>query len=144
MSTLRPLAVIGIMIGAMVAFANAHAQTMLTGKAAVDADWTKDAPGVRHKITLEDLPPPYATKSVTNDARVIARPAGAQLQVPSGFKVEEYASGFRNPRYLVTAPNGDIFVAESSEDTIKILRDGAGSRPEIGRASCRERVFAVV
>ena len=62
----------------------------------------------------------------------MARPAGSQLKVPPGFKIEEFAAGFKNPRYLLTAPNGDIFVAESSEDTIKILRDSHGNgRPDI-------------
>ena len=101
-------------------------ETMLSGKAAVDADWTKDAPGVRHKITVADLPQPYATESVTNDAKVVDRPAGAQLAVPPGFKVEQYAAGFENPRYLVTAPNGDIFVTESRGNEIKVLRDSDG------------------
>src|SRR5436190_18610560 len=77
----------------------------ISGQAAITADWTKDAPGVRHKYTVDDLPAPFATESVTNDARVVARPAGAQPQVPPGFKIEEYATGFRNPRYLLTAPN---------------------------------------
>jgi glucose/arabinose dehydrogenase len=102
----------------------------LTGEAATTADWTKDAPGVRHKIILNDLPPPYQTESVYNDARIIARPAGAQLRVPAGFKIEQYAAGFRNPRYLLTAPNGDIFVTESSGDTIKVLRDIDGGKPD--------------
>ncbi|HWM23580.1 MAG TPA: PQQ-dependent sugar dehydrogenase, partial [Chthoniobacterales bacterium] len=98
----------------------------LTGEAAVAADWTQDTPGVRHKITPDDLPPPYQTKSVNNDARVVARPAGAQLRVPAGFKIEQYASGFRNPRYLLTAPNGDIFVTDSGAEIIKVLRDTDG------------------
>ncbi len=110
---------------------SAVAQATLTGPAAVAADWTKDAPGFRHKLTVEDLPPPYATESATNDARVVPRPAGAQLKVPPGFKIEEYASGFRNPRYLLTAPNGDIFVTESRANTIKVLRDANGDgQPE--------------
>src|SRR5215212_7117756 len=82
------------------------AETILSGKAAVDADWTADAPGVRHKLTVEDLPPPYQTESVTNDASVVDRPPGAQPKVPNGFKIEQYAAGFKNPRYLLTAPNG--------------------------------------
>ncbi len=102
MNTRHPLSVvIPAFLGLRVTFASARAQTTLTGKAAVDADWTKDAPGVRHKITIEDLPAPYATKSVNNDSRVVARPAGAQLHVPAGFKIEEYAAGFKNPRYLL-------------------------------------------
>ncbi|MDQ3120470.1 MAG: PQQ-dependent sugar dehydrogenase [Verrucomicrobiota bacterium] len=108
------------------------AQTTISGKAAIDADWTQDAPGVRHRITPADLPPPYQTESVTNDARVVPRPADAQLKVPPGFKVEQFASGFRDPRYLVTAPNGDIFVSESRADMIKVLRDADGDgKPEI-------------
>src|SRR3954464_8668220 len=97
----------------LVALNTAPAQTTLSGKAAVEADWTKDAPGVRHRITLEDIPAPYATQSVTNDARIADLPTNPQLRVPDGFKVEQFASGFENPRYLCTAPNGDIFVSES-------------------------------
>lgn len=98
----------------------------ISGQAAVNADWTQDAPGVLHKITLADLPSPYQTESVNNDARVVARPAGAQLRVPSGFKIEQYAADFRGPRYLLTAPNGDIFVTESRANMIKVLRDTDG------------------
>lgn len=102
------------------------AQRVLTGKAAVEADWTKDAPGVRHKITIHDLPAPYATESVNNGPNKVERPDGAQLQVPAGFRIEQYAAGLRNPRYLLTAPNGDIFVTESRADMIKVLRDTDG------------------
>jgi glucose/arabinose dehydrogenase len=49
-------------------------------------------------------------------------PDGAWPQVPEGFKVELYASGFDNPRLIRTAPNGDVFVAESRTGNIKILR----------------------
>jgi glucose/arabinose dehydrogenase len=94
--------------------------------APVNADWHQDAPGVRHKVTLADLPPPYATKSASNGPREVNRPAGAQLRVPAGFKIEEYASGFSYPRYLLTAPNGDLFVTESNENSVKVLRDTNG------------------
>src|SRR3954447_13981113 len=102
------------------------AQTFIPAKAAIEADGTKDAPGVRHQITPDDLPPPYATGSVTNDARIVDPPRNPQLHVPPGFKIEQYASGFENPRYLCTAPNGDIFVSESEENEIKVLRDSDG------------------
>lgn len=101
----------------------------LTGKSAVAADWRQDAPGVRHKITMDDLPQPYATKSANNGPRVVRRPAGAQLRVLPGFKIEEYASGFSNPRFLLSAPNGDIFVTESDTNSIKVLRDRGGNAP---------------
>jgi glucose/arabinose dehydrogenase len=111
----------------------------ISGKAAVDADWKSDAPGVRHKITLDDLPPPYATESVTNDADLVTQPQGAQPQVPPGFKIEQYASGFRDPRYLLAAPNGDIFVTESRADTIKVLRDTDGDgKPDVTETFARD------
>ncbi|HEX4641212.1 MAG TPA: hypothetical protein VH252_07480, partial [Chthoniobacterales bacterium] len=100
--------------------------------APVNADWTKDAPGVRHKFTVEDLPQPYATKSVDNGPREVRRPAGAEPRVPRGFKVEQYATGFSYPRYLLAAPNGDLFVTESYENSIKVLRDSNGDgKPDL-------------
>jgi glucose/arabinose dehydrogenase len=125
----RPSPAIGctvLLVGLAIAVGEAHAQTTLRGKAAVDADWTKDAPGVRHRITVDDLPPPFATESADNEPNVIRPPAGAQPQVPPGFKIEQFASGLRDPRYLLTAPNGDIFVTESRADRIKVLRDTDG------------------
>ncbi|HEY1583281.1 MAG TPA: hypothetical protein VGF73_09315 [Chthoniobacterales bacterium] len=97
-------------------------EKLLTGRAAM-GDWTGDAPGVRRKITVADLPPPNDTRSADNGPRLVRRPPGAQLRVPPGFRIEEYASGFRDPRVLLTAPNGDIFVVESRADQIKVLRD---------------------
>jgi glucose/arabinose dehydrogenase len=100
--------------------------------APVTTDWHQDAPGVRHKFTVEDLPTPYATESASNSPRVVRRPAGAEPHVPPGFKIEEYASGFSYPRYLLAAPNGDIFVTESREAGIKVLRDSNGDgKPDL-------------
>src|SRR5688572_29875564 len=55
---------------------------VLTGAAAL-GDWTTDAPGVRRKITVADMPAPYATPNVDNGPRVIPRPQGAAPQVPA-------------------------------------------------------------
>ncbi|MEO5753760.1 MAG: sorbosone dehydrogenase family protein [Chthoniobacterales bacterium] len=98
---------------------------LLTGSAAM-GDWVGDAPGTRRKITVADLPPPNETRSASNGPTVVSRPAGAQLHVPAGFKIEEYASGFRDPRVLLAAPNGDIFVSESRADQVKVVRDKDG------------------
>ena len=98
---------------------------LLTGQAAM-SDWTGDAPGVRRKITVADLSPPNANRSASNSPTVVSRPRGAQLQVPAGFQIEEYAADFRDPRVLLTAPNGDIFVSESRADQIKVVRDKDG------------------
>jgi len=107
-----------------------HAK-LLTGKAAM-GDWTSDAPGVRRKITVEDLPAPSSNVLAINLPHVVGRPGDAQLQVPPGFKVDLYASGFRDPRFLLAAPNGDIFVSESRRNQIKVLRDTKGSgKPDV-------------
>ena len=100
-------------------------------------DWTTDAPGVRRKILAGDLPKPYATTSVDNGAQMVRRPEGAWPKVPAGFKVEEYITGLNNPREIVTAPNGDLFIAESGPGRIRILR----GRTANGKAATNE-VFA--
>jgi hypothetical protein len=47
----------------------AESGTVLTGKAAM-GDWTKDAPGVRRKITVQDLPPASSNALAINLPRV--------------------------------------------------------------------------
>ncbi len=104
--------------------------TVLTGEAAL-GDWSTDAPGVRRHLTVADLPAPHDTPSVDNGPRMVQKPEDAWPKAPAGFKVERFAEGLSNPRKIVTAPNGDLFVAESGANRIKILRasDGA-SKPE--------------
>jgi glucose/arabinose dehydrogenase len=110
--------------------AAAESGTVLTGKAAM-GDWTKDAPGVRRKITVQDLPPPSSNALAINLPRVARRPTDARLRVPPGFKIDLYADGFRDPRFLLAAPNGDIFVVESRANQIRVLRDTKkSSRPD--------------
>lgn len=95
-------------------------------------DWTTDAPGVRRKITLDELPAQYATPSVDNGPRMVPRPEGAMPQVPAGFQVEAYATGLDNPRYIQTAPNGDIFVVESRPERVLVLHPSSGSgKPQV-------------
>jgi glucose/arabinose dehydrogenase len=86
------------------------------------ADYRNERPGAVHHIRVRDLPPPHASASVDNGSRVIDRPASAWPQAPAGFKVELYAEKLSNPRFIRTAPNGDIFVAESKADQIRVLR----------------------
>jgi hypothetical protein len=43
-----------------------------------------------------------------------------------------YATGFRDPRFLLSAPNGDIFVVESRGNQINVLRDTNGDgKPDV-------------
>ena len=72
---------------ALGAATSAGAGTVLTGEAAM-GDWTSDQPGVRRKITVQDLPQPSSNILAINRARVVDRPANAQPRVPPGFKVE--------------------------------------------------------
>lgn len=85
-------------------------------------DFRYEVPGMIHKITVNDLPPPFASKSSSNGPDVVARPAGAMPVALPGFKVNLYAEGLDTPRAIRTAPNGDIFVAESGGDQIRIYR----------------------
>jgi glucose/arabinose dehydrogenase len=98
----------------------------LPDRSGLSGDWTTDAPGVRRKITPADLPAPFDTPSVDNGPRGVPRPEGALPKAPAGFTVNLFADGLRNPRVLVTAPNGDVFVAESRANRVRVLRDADG------------------
>ncbi len=100
-------------------------KTVLTGKAAF-TDYTTEKPGVRRHLTVADLPEPNPSESVDNGARVVPRPEGAWPQAPAGFKVTLYAEGFKEPRLIRTAPNGDLFIADSHGDKLWVLR-GVGA-----------------
>ena len=96
-----------------------HAQAQ---KSVIFADFRAEAPGIVHKITVADLPAPYATTSIDNGPNLVARPKDAWPQAPSGFKVDLYAEGLNNPREIRAAPNGDVFLAESEPGNIKVFR----------------------
>jgi len=94
-------------------------------------DFRYEKPGALHQITVNDLPRPYATKSSWNGPKMVGRPDNVRPLAPAGFKVELYASGFDNPRTLRTAPNGDIFLAESDPGRIRVFRGlTADGKPE--------------
>ena len=93
---------------------------VLTG-AAVFGDWTTEAPGVSRLIKPGDLPAPYATPSIDRGAKIVPQPEGAWPKVPEGFVVEKFATGLDNPREIIKAPNGDLFIAESGPGRIRIL-----------------------
>jgi len=120
-------------------------QPLLTGHAAF-TDWNQQAPGIRHKITLADLPEPNPAEAVNNTAHVIPRPDDAWPTAPPGFKVTLYAGGdtkpmqradnkevmklsggtFTEPRLIRTAPNGDLFLSDSGAGIVYVLR-GTGA-----------------
>lgn len=59
------------------------------------------------------LPAPYHTPSASNAPRVIERPDGARLQVPAGFDIQPFASGFERPRYMIYGPSGEILLSDA-------------------------------
>ena len=103
-------------------------QTGATASAAANSgdgpftDYRGEVPGKIHKITPGDLPKPYATAAVENGPHVVNRPANAWPQAPAGFKVDLFAGGLDNPRLIRTAPNGDLFLAESDAGRILVFR----------------------
>jgi len=118
-----------------------HAQQVLTGNAAF-TDWSQQHPGVRHHLTVGDLPAPNPAEAVNNTAHIVVKPSGAIPIAPQGFTVTLYASGdaapmqradnkeymrlsggtFTMPRFIIAAPNGDLFLADSGAGTIFVLR----------------------
>lgn len=101
------------------------------GKAAY-GDWRSDAPGIRRHFMAWDLPAPYSSPSTANGVAVVSKPPSGQLRVPPGFEVKLFASGLDQPRLIRVAPNGDIFIAETSAGRIRILRP-ADNGAEVGR-----------
>src|SRR5271170_63572 len=143
MTAVRPLALATLTLfslgTSLLAADGPPAQPTLTGKAAF-TDYSQEAPGVRRKVTVADLPAPYATTSVDNGPKLVPKPADAWPKAPAGFKVEQYATGLDDPRLIRFAPNGDLFVAESEVDrkpdsgSIKVFRgvDASGKPKEVG------------
>lgn len=131
-----PLVVAGCARGGSGATEGAQPQHVLTGSAAF-VSATRPAPGTFRRITPEDLPAPYATKSVSTVSRIVPRPSGMLPHAPPGFEVQLYASGLDQPRIIRVAPNGDVFVMETRAGRIRVLR-GVDS---VGRAA-RSSTFA--
>ena len=145
LSLITLLAVAAATLGTPTLKAHAQGKT-LTGQAAF-TDWNQQQPGVRHKITVADLPAPNPEESVDNGPQVVPRPANAWPVAPAGFKVTLYAGGdstpmqraenrrethlaaagtFVMPRLIRTAPNGDLFLSDSQAGIVFVLR-GTGA-----------------
>jgi glucose/arabinose dehydrogenase len=75
------------------------------------------------QIRVADLPKPFASESASKPPQEIDRPAKPTFQVPAGFTVNAFATGLSQPRWLHVGPNGDIFLAESHDNRIRLLRD---------------------
>ncbi|HEY2628109.1 MAG TPA: hypothetical protein VGI57_03240, partial [Usitatibacter sp.] len=118
---------------ALLACTGAQAQNVLQGSEAF-GDWKSDKPGVRRYISPRDQP--GVTPMTTASTKVVDKPADASPRVPEGFSVESFATGFKEPRAMRVAPNGDLFIADSKANEIVVYRVGAN-----GKAGAHE-VFA--
>src|ERR1044071_1785115 len=65
-------------------------------------------------LQAQNLPEPFATKSVTNHPDVIGWVEGKMPIAPAGFTVKKFADGFKSPRWIYQEPNGDLFISEAS------------------------------
>jgi glucose/arabinose dehydrogenase len=106
---------------------------VLTGQAAF-TDALHESPGIRRHLTVADLPAPAPEQSVDNGPTLVPRPENAWPIAPRGFKVDLYAAGLDNPRLIRTAPNGDLFLAESETGKIKVFR-GVGADGKAAQVS---------
>jgi glucose/arabinose dehydrogenase len=78
------------------------------------------------RLTVDDLPEPYASESARQSPDVVDPPANARLRVPRGFVVQLFADGIENARWLAQAPDGRVLVSQAREDRITVLEDADG------------------
>lgn len=90
---------------------------------------------LRHyDVRASSLPAPNTSPDADNGPNVIPRPDGATLTLPDGFTIRPLASGgWKEPRWMALAPNGDVFVVDSQAGTITVLRDADGDGTAEGR-----------
>ena len=74
---------------------------------------------------------------VENEPDVVPAPKGFQPHSPDEFSVSIFARGFKTPRWMAVAPNGDLFVADSAAGEVVVLpaRNAPAER-------AKRRVFA--
>lgn len=100
---------------------DANPTNILTGRSAFVSSITVK-PGIFRKVTVADLPKPFATESVSTKSRIVPRPPGMLPQAPAGFHVGLFADGLVMPRVIRVAPNGDIFVVETQAGQVRVFR----------------------
>ena len=113
--------------GVVVAETRMSERNVLKGREAF-GDWHKDRPGVRRLLRLlrpEDQPP--IGNPTSKWAESVKRSKRAKPSAPKGFAVDLVASGLAGPCVIRVAPSGDLFVADSEANTIRVYRVASGS-----------------
>lgn len=99
---------------------------------------SKDVPpGTTLHVSVNELPAPYASPSVANSPLRLERLPAMLPQVAEGWQASLFSDGFEHARWLAVAPDGAVFLSQSSSGEVTILRDLDGD----GRADTRD-VFA--
>jgi len=80
-------------------------------------------------VNWKELPEPFTTPSARNGAEVVARPENAKLQLPPGFSMQEYMSGFVRPRFMMLGPGNEILLSDSGsrdepDGSVFVIKDG--------------------
>lgn len=110
-----------------------YSQAVKTGQAAFE-NATDEKPGNRVHVTLADLPEPNPKESVGNGPKLVPRNS-AVPEVKPGYSITLYAdSDFKTPRLIRTAPNGDLFLADTGANSVIVMRGVTGD----GKAATRE------
>jgi glucose/arabinose dehydrogenase len=79
-----------------------------------------------------NLPAPFATPTVNNGPRVVARPSQAKLNLPKGFAIEEWATNFERPRYMLQGPGSEILLSDSGNPgSVIVLTENGKKRKKI-------------
>lgn len=70
----------------------------------------------------DNLPQPYATKSVRNPAQVLGWGFNSAPLAPAGFKVSNFGNALKSPRWIYVLPNGDVLVAEVKREYNPLMK----------------------
>jgi glucose/arabinose dehydrogenase len=111
---------------AIILFAACNNNRTASSKEKETADSTETA---ENKVVSNDdeLPPPFATKSIAKRSDVIGWKKGQMPTAPEGFVVSKFAEGLQHPRWIYVANNGDVFVSQAdqknSANNILLFRD---------------------
>ena len=76
------------------------------------------------RLTVDDLPAPFHSKSVGKPSIIVPLPANGSLLVPDeNFHVSIFRQGLQSPRQMIYTPTGDILVTDARGSRIMILHD---------------------
>jgi glucose/arabinose dehydrogenase len=114
---------LGLVLGSQMVVVSAACQTRnpvgLKAPAVVEVAAPK-----QFEIKPDQLPKPNEAESAMRPSSIVTQPENATFNLPKGFKVNVFAEGdFSYPRWMVLAPNGDVFLADSYGGKVIVLRD---------------------